>query len=135
VPVAAYRSLAVRDLERGVAAGLPSGEAVAQALGVDPLTPAETGIPGAVGGTPLWFYILREAQHRADGDRLGPVGGRIVAEVLVGLVRADADSYLSVDAGWRPTLPSAGPDRYTLADLLTFACRGATVAGSTGHEG
>ena len=135
VPVAAYRSLAVRDLERGVAAGLPSGEAVAQALGVDPLTPAETGIPGAVGGTPLWFYILKEAQHRADGDRLGPVGGRIVAEVLVGLVRADADSYLSVDAGWRPTLPSAGPDRYTLADLLTFACRGATVAGSTGHEG
>jgi hypothetical protein len=48
-----------------------------------------------------------------------------VAEVLIGLIRADSESYLSVDPGWRPTLPSADPDRFGLADLLTFATRGA----------
>ncbi|MCU7729550.1 heme peroxidase family protein [Actinoplanes sp. KI2] len=127
VPVAAYQSLAVRDLERGAALGLPSGEAVARAMGLEPLDPSEVGLPRSAGGTPLWFYVLKEAQHRANGDRLGPVGGRIVAEVLIGLVRADPDSYLSVDDGWRPTLPSASPDRYTLVDLLAFAGRGATV--------
>jgi hypothetical protein len=72
--VDAYRSLAARDLERGRALGLPSGEAVARAMGEEPLTTAEIGLEG--GGwrseTPLWLYFLLEAAARADGDRLGP---------------------------------------------------------------
>ena len=68
-------------------------------------------------GTPLWFYILKEAERRGGGDRLGPVGGRIVAEVLIGLLRADPTSYLSLEPGWQPTLPAAGP-RFGLTDLL-----------------
>jgi hypothetical protein len=116
----AYRSLAARDLQRGQATGLPSGEAVARELGVEPLSAAECGLAehGWNGETPLWFYILREASVRQDGDRLGEVGGRIVGEVLVGIVDADPESFRGADPDWRPTLPSAEPGRYRLIDLL-----------------
>ena len=36
--------------------------------------------------TPLWFYILREAELTQDGLQLGAVGGRIVGEVFIGLL-------------------------------------------------
>ncbi|SNT63235.1 Animal haem peroxidase [Asanoa hainanensis] len=115
----AYRSLAVRDLLRGDSTGLPSGERIAALVGADPLTADELGHDWPH-GTPLWFYILKEAEHRgANGDRLGPVGGLIVAEVLIGLLRADAASYLSVAPDWEPNLPAVGPG-YGLADLLTL---------------
>jgi len=127
-----YGSLAVRDLQRGQGVGLPSGEAVARHLGVEPLAAEEVGLAG--GGwrqeTPLWFYVLKEAQHRGGGERLGPVGGRIVGEVLVGIVDADGESYRAVDPAWRPTLPAAGargPGGFGMADLLVFA---AAVAGT-----
>jgi len=112
VDEAAYRSLAVRDLLRGDTTGLPSGEEVAELLGVPPLT--EGTWPG---GTPLWFYVLKESEVFGDGDRLGPVGGRIVAEVLLGLLRADPASYLSLEPGWQPTLPANG-ETFGLTDLL-----------------
>lgn len=54
--------------------------------------------------TPLWFYILREAQIEKDGTRLGPVGGRIVAEVLIGLLQGDEQSFLRENPDWKPTL-------------------------------
>ncbi len=41
-----------------------------------------------------------------DGLRLGPVGGRIVAEVFLGLLQLDPDSYLNARPTWRPTLPT-----------------------------
>ncbi len=113
---AAYRSLAVRDLLRGETTGLPSGEAVAQRIGVAPLTPDELDRTWS-NGTPLWFYILKEAEHRGDGDRLGPVGGRIVAEVLIGLLRADPASFLGAGPDWQPYLPAAG-GAFELPDLL-----------------
>ncbi|MEV6367800.1 peroxidase family protein [Micromonospora musae] len=119
VDAAAYRSLAVRDLLRGESTGLPSGEAVAQLMGVTPLSPDELAQTWPH-GTPLWFYILKEAEHRGGGDRLGPVGGRIVAEVLIGLLRADPGSYLHREPDWVPELPAAGAV-FGLADLLTAA--------------
>ena len=122
VDEAEYHSLAVRDLQRGHALELPTGEAVAEALGEPPLTAAEVGLgDGWEGGTPLWFYLLREADVRADGDALGPVGGRIVAEVLIGIIDADAGSYRAVDPSWRPTLPAAEDGSLGLADLLVFS--------------
>jgi hypothetical protein len=123
VPGGDYGSLAVRDLQRGQGVGLPSGEAVARRLGVEPLTREEVGL-GPTGWrqeTPLWFYLLKEAEHRGGGERLGPVGGRLVGEVLVGIVDADGESYRAVDPGWRPTLPAARPGRFGLADLLAFS--------------
>jgi len=87
-----YHSLAVRDLQRGQGVGLPSGEAVARHIGITPLTAEQVGLASTSwhGETPLWYYILREADTCAGGQRLGPVGGRIVTEVLVGLIDADA---------------------------------------------
>src|SRR5262245_20225029 len=109
-----YHSLAVRDLERGEGVGLPSGEAVARALGERPLTAEEIGAAeaGWRGETPLWYYLLREADVRQSGDRLGPVGARIVTEVLIGLLALDATSVLHAPTDWQP--------RATLAELLTL---------------
>src|SRR5437588_643022 len=115
-----FESLAVRDLQRGVATGLPSGEAVAGLVGEEPLRPNEVGLRefGWSGETPLWYYLLKEAEVREGGERLGPVGSLIVGEVLLGIVDGDPESFRSVDPSWRPTLPSRVPDRFTLADLL-----------------
>ena len=132
VGTAAYRSLAVRDLLRGETTRLPSGEAIAALIGADPLTAGELGHPWP-NGTPLWFYILKEAEHRGGGDRLGPVGGRIVTEVLIGLLRADPASYLGQEPLWQPTLPTAEA-RFTLADLINLSLAG-VVAGHRRQAG
>jgi hypothetical protein len=115
-----YASLANRDLERGHAVGLASGEAVAHRLGVPALSAAQVGVAerGWVGDTPLWFYILKEAEVLHDGDRLGPVGGRIVGEVLVGIIDGDPESFRSVDPDWSPTLPGRRDGAFGLADIL-----------------
>jgi hypothetical protein len=108
-----YHSLAVRDLERGEGVGLPSGEALARHLGETPLTREEIAVESTNwrGETPLWFYILQEANARAGGHRLGPVGARIVGDVLIGLLDHDPLSYRNVDPTWQPAYP-------TLAALL-----------------
>ena len=100
-----FHSLAVRDLQRGEGVGLPSGEAVARYLGEEPLTRREVGADriGWHGDTPLWYYILREADVRAGGNRLGPIGGRIVGEVLIGLLDLDARSVRHAPPDWGPT--------------------------------
>jgi hypothetical protein len=99
-----YHSLAVRDLQRGQGVGLPSGEALAHYLGVAPLNAEQVGIAAANwrGETPLWYYILREGDVCTGGHRLGPVGGRIVTEVLVGLIDADPKSFRHGTRDWRP---------------------------------
>src|SRR5262245_838791 len=107
-----YHSLAVRDLQRGQGVGLPSGEAVARLFRTPPLTAEQIGVAstGRRAETPLWFYILREAAACTGGLRLGPVGGRIVAEVLVGLIDKDKASFRAASPEWRP--------RKTLTELL-----------------
>ncbi len=74
--------------------------------GVDwtPLTAKHIGVDstGWHGETPLWFYILREADAYTGGQRLGPVGGRIVTEVLVGLIDADPTSFRQSNQEWQP---------------------------------
>ena len=124
-------SLPFRNLKRGVMLGLPSGQQVAKAMRIHhPLTPDEiaTGADGAVAKkhglhlhTPLWYYILKEAEQRGNGEKLGPVGATIVAEVFVGLVHGDHGSYLWLKGkNWKPTLPSKNPGEFTMADLLRF---------------
>jgi hypothetical protein len=117
-----HHSLAARDLQRGAALGLPAGETIAEAMGVEPLSAEESGLPpGTEPQTPLWYYVLKEAEVRAGGAHLGPVGGRIVAEVLLGLLDADPDSYRNADPAWSPMLPTADgtvTGDFTMADLL-----------------
>jgi hypothetical protein len=116
----AYHSLAVRDLQRGQGLGLPSGEAVAQLMGEEPLSSEEVGLAESdwTGETPLWFYILKEAEARQAGERLGPVGGRIVGEVLTTLIDRDPGSYRVADPNWTPTLPAQQPGQFGLTELL-----------------
>ena len=122
------KSLAVRNLLRGRLVGLPTGQAVAGKLGVPALTPAEvaSGPESAVvlaegfdTKTPLWFYILKEAELKQGGLRLGDVGSRLVAETFHGLVEGSDHSILK-ETDWKPTLPAQNPDRFTMNDLLLF---------------
>ena len=104
--------------------GLASGQDVARAMGIAPLTNADLGIADDSGWrrqAPLWFYVLKEAELLEGGLRLGPVGGRIVAEVLVGLLAFDKNSYLNKKAHFRPEPPIA-PERgkFGMPELLRF---------------
>lgn len=115
-------NLALRNLLRGAALGLPSGQDVARHMGEQVLDQAHLA-PAAEEKAPLWFYILKEAEVLHGGAHLGPVGGRIVGETLLGLLRADPRSYLKLNPTWRPTLPtkSGNPASFDMADLLRFA--------------
>lgn len=97
-----YASLAARDLRRGLSTALPSGEDVAKSLDLPLLSLDDIGLTVSPKGTPLFYYILREAAVLGGGDRLGPVGGRIVADVLISCIRRDPSSYLARDPDWNP---------------------------------
>jgi hypothetical protein len=69
--------------------------------------------------TPLWYYILKEAEVIADGLTLTGVGARVVGEVILCLLELDENSYLS--RRWHPTLPRRARETFDMVDLLTFA--------------
>jgi hypothetical protein len=142
-------SLALRNLLRGREFGLPSGQVVAEAIGVPALADSDIKIgqgidhpdtplknivdaagPAFKSNCPLWTYILAEAmQDQAHitipvkenktitTPQLGPVGGRIVAEVFVGLMFADPGSYLTENPEWTPSTGKG----YALKDFVQFA--------------
>jgi hypothetical protein len=124
-------ALARLNLRRGRALGLPAGGDVAHAMGLPGLTDeqlalddvAEPGRSALARTTPLWYWLLCEAQEVGrHGLHLGPVGTRLVAEVLIGLLEADPQSYLSQWPTWRPELgEQAGT--FTMADLIAFTER------------
>jgi hypothetical protein len=118
-------SLAERNLLRGKRLGLPSGQRVARKMGVETLSNEQLEIgdePGWEGQAPLWYYVLKEAEIQHNGERLGTVGGRIVAEVFLGLLKLDRKSYLRQDPPWKPRPPIAGTvGRFEIGDLLRFA--------------
>ena len=124
-------SLPERTLLRGKRMGLPSYQDVAQSMGIRPLTNAELDHdsrdplnPGALlglsdprwgGKVPLWFGILKESEIVNGGRQLGPTGGRIVAEVILGLIDKDQSSYFNSPQPWSP--PGG---QFKMADLVTF---------------
>ncbi len=131
------RSLATKNLRRGQSFLLPSGESVAKAMGRDAAeiysvtnlveNLANNNSIDMNNGTPLWFYILAEAEEigRMDqnnnlpGEGLGPVGATIVAETIIGLLERDERSYLGSNRDWAPTLGTNGT--FSMKDLLTIA--------------
>jgi Animal haem peroxidase len=122
------KALARLNLRRGHRLGLPAGPLVADAMGVPRLSEEELRLDGIdattrdvlVQATPLWYYVLREAARRGEGgQRLGPVGGRIVAEVLAGLLDADQSSYLHATPPWKPDLGET-EGSFTMLDLIRF---------------
>ncbi len=118
------------NLLRGHALRLPSGQSAAARIGVAPLTGEEllSTLPELSPAlkdkvqrdTPLWLYVLAEAQVRARGGRhLGPVGGCIVAEVLAGMLAADPSSFVNSERAWTPEYANADGS-FTLTDLVRF---------------
>jgi hypothetical protein len=109
-------NLAARNLLRGCRVGVPSGQDVAARMGLKPLTNQELGLTDAAGladarykgKAPLWYYTLKEAELVHGGRRLGPVGGRIVAETILGILACDKTSYLYAPGGFVPQFPTVG---------------------------
>ena len=145
--------LALRNLERGAAFWLPTGQQVARALGEEPIPDDKLVIgkatakdrdklrtlrqiaAGFAGRAPLWAYVLSEAQvtswDRADNDqsrdnipiKLGPVGGRIVTDVFAALLRGDPTSYLKQGAPFTPIEEFTRDGKFGLAELINFALK------------
>lgn len=121
-------SLAQRNLLRHLNWQLPSGQAIARQIGAPVLSKEDLAElrkihPSFDVSTPLWYYILKEAELLEDGLHLGPVGGRIVGEVFIGLLQADPNSYVNAQPHWQPTLPTrtGNPEDFRMTDFLTFA--------------
>jgi Animal haem peroxidase len=176
----ARKSLPSLNLLRGIALGLPSGQAVARRMAlrtrdgkpVPVLTDQQLWLePGNIVGkaedkeidallkcrrdvytnnraalhqnAPLWYYILREAELAntrpvdvnddaknpalvpLGGWHLGPVGGRIIAEVFIGLLLADDQSFLTQHPLWEPEIPVSKPAwGLQLSDIVRFVDKG-----------
>ena len=120
-------SLPQRNLLRHLTWAIPSGQAIAADIRATPLTAtdlAELQPLGLAESTPLWYYVLKEAQLQHDGLQLGDVGADIVGRVFVAMLALDRNSYLAENPRWRPTLPNRAGNvtgRFTIADLLAFA--------------
>ena len=143
-----HTSLGERNLLRGNLFRLATGQEFAAHLGVPALAknqlttrPNKKGQTNRVSidtvhpnfgqQTPLWFYVLAEAEQAVRdaeknnvaelsdatraliGTQLGPVGGRIVAEVFYGLLDSDPDSVVHAPASWAPHVP-----KFRVSELL-----------------
>jgi hypothetical protein len=128
-------SLATRNLLRGQAFMLPSGEEVAQAMDrpsaeIENVSEAARTIAAGIdlaSGTPLWFYLLVEAERIGretepglyeEGEGLGPVGAQIIAETMIGLVELDPRSYLAQNRAWNPVDDGLGIQ--TLGEMMSY---------------
>src|SRR5882724_7790817 len=137
-------SLPERNLLRGWRMQLPSGQAVAMAMGLAPIeddklkvgkaneddAPTNRTItdvsPRFAGNAPLWYYVLAEAQQQFKKNEtpihLGPVGGRIVGEVFLGLMLKDSHSFLRAYPKFRPHPKLVGKNgEFKMATLLQQA--------------
>ena len=131
-------TLPLLNLRRGRTLKLPSGQRLLQEMGGQALSDEQLKLdhlPEAADvvrtSTPLWYYLLCEALEtlRPDGrptkdSHLGRVGGRIVAEVLVGLLKGDPTSYLNADPPFEPKKHDIGKqfgEEFRMAHLIEFA--------------
>ncbi|MGB0388878.1 MAG: peroxidase family protein [Ardenticatenaceae bacterium] len=135
------KHLARRNLRRGFVLSIPTGQAMAKLFGVTPLSAGEIRRDmtlnlqfvleqgGFLQKTPLWYYILREAEING-GNSLGLLGSAMVAETFIGVMLLDKNSYLAEDKSWHPGRPVPGAtrqpifaqsDKMKIGDLLRFA--------------
>ena len=113
------RSLVFRNLKRGVVYGLPSGESIAKRMCLTPIDIPECYELG-LSGTPLWFYILKEAELLHDGKHLGPVGSRIFGEVFISILKNDPNSYLVQHPKWEPNGLGNEKGVFGFRELISF---------------
>lgn len=134
---AMMRHLAQRNLLRGYLLSIPTGQCIATAMGIEPLSESQItdGQPDAVnsalamGGftsrSPLWYYVLREAEVQNSGNSLGAVGSRLVAETIIGLLKQSPNSFLnsrdSVITETGIKVPGSNIPICTIAGILQYA--------------
>jgi hypothetical protein len=134
-PAGIFKHLAKRNLRRGYRLNLPSAQDCIAGINASghfrPIAALDAAtimqgrtIPGADFGTstPLWFYILREAELLGSGH-LGPLGSHIVAGTLLGLIIKDQSSYWNdTSAGhrWSPSTFRPGTPIDSLKAMLRF---------------
>jgi hypothetical protein len=140
-------ALPQRNLLRQITWSVPSGQSIARHIAAPVLNGHNDEILRQLRGygldlddsTPLWLYVLREGFVLGDGGRhLGPVGGRVVGEVFIGLLQLDRDSYLNAHRPWRPTLPQRSgrtTGEFKMVDFLTFAGVAPDQRGALGGGG
>ena len=121
-------SLATLSLFRGKAMALPSGQAVARAMGYTPIDNAQFGLcnpgepcafgdlplPQAIEEAPLFLYLTEEARLQNEGEKMGNVGGRIFAEVVLGLLKNDPRSILNREF----VSPITNTREFTIEDMI-----------------
>lgn len=128
--------LARRNLRRGYRLNVPTAQGclkVLAAKGIDlPALTEDQLLTGHTrdavknGGfqtaTPLWFYILKEAEVLRDGESLGPLGTTIVADTLIGLIKHTPRSYIAEAPGGRAWTPadSVRPEGVAITDIATM---------------
>jgi hypothetical protein len=134
-------SLAQRNLLRSFELGLPTGQSVAKFMGVPPLKDDEIMIGKAVddpsgddvighlsdkqfsafhGKCPLWTYVLAEAARTHTTITIPVKEGQIVAEVFLGMLFGDNDSFLIAHPDWVPTIGKQGK-KFALRDMVAYA--------------
>ena len=141
-----FKHLAERNLRRGHRLNVPTAQACLDAmdgaydrverLSEDQLCQGRFGQAlrdaGLVHETPLWAYVLQEADVLGNG-KLGPLGGRIVADTLVGLCVKDPTSFWNAsgsDAGrWCPD-DGARPADEAINDFAGLARATGQLAGA-----
>jgi hypothetical protein len=141
-----FATLSSRNLVRSIALRVGTGNAIAKKLGVTPLTeeellksPFKNPTPNQVQlhqrtveilqsenklllkKTPLWYYVLKESEVIHQGNQLGSVGGSIVGEVFIRLLKQSKDSFLN-DTTWKPRFGVLNNNSasYRIVDLLRF---------------
>jgi hypothetical protein len=122
--------LPVRTLVRGARTRLPTGQDVAKRMGVTELHPIATTVDGVYydpaahlrelgldEATPLWYYLLLEAEVNEKGATLGELGSRLLIETINAALRHDPNSYLSQEPEWTPKPWNSSQPVKTLLDL------------------
>ncbi|EOR96027.1 hypothetical protein ADIARSV_0789 [Arcticibacter svalbardensis MN12-7] len=122
------KNLPERNLLRSIQVGIGSAEDIAdyyelpssQRLKLEQIEPDEANralftIDGNF-KTPLWYYILREAEIQNDGAKLGDLGGRIIAEQLLGGIFFQKDCFLNNE--W--TSKINGKNVVTFKEIINF---------------
>lgn len=127
------RSLAARNLLRGSVMSLPSGQDVAKTLKnlgypvpttfsklkLNEVIPDEDDCINFIDKTPLFYYLMREAEIFGKGQRMGPAGSAIILEVILGSLLRCEDSFLS-EKGFKPMDCISGDNHFELADVVRF---------------
>jgi hypothetical protein len=130
--------LAVRTLLRGAGLRLSTGQTAARAFNQELLTEQELTTnsvgdeteqgrilreAGLTSNTPLWYYILKEAEVRQNGNRLGPLGSHLVGETIHAALRSDPESIVNQPDDCPPIwqLPDGANRIYAFSELFRLA--------------